>query len=93
MNLSELSGGSHPGNTTVPMSGTGGSFPQPAPAVCPGCGRCNTCGRDGASTPPVIPWTVPNPYTPPYYPTWIGNTPFHNMGYGGISLQTYNFYS
>ena len=28
----------------------------PSPAVCPGCGRCNTCGHGGQKSPPAAQW-------------------------------------
>lgn len=32
-------------------------FQYPAPSTCPGCGRCNTCGRGGHETPYQVPYT------------------------------------
>ena len=43
---------------------------QIAPAPCPSCGHCPTCGRSGYQ---VIPWISPQPYYPSW-PTWTYTT-------------------
>jgi hypothetical protein len=67
-------------STTV----TPGDFvPAPNPGVCPGCGRCRTCGQPAPMVPaPSIQWT---PFTWPTYPLM---PPIINSGVssGGESL-------
>ncbi len=38
---------------------------EPKPAVCPGCGRCNTCGRSGDRHFPYAYPVIPSGCNPP----------------------------
>lgn len=61
--------------TTTPNGVAGTTFVPYQPSSCPGCGRCNTCGRG------------PEVYIPPYNPYGYPHISYSNTGAMGQAAQ------
>jgi hypothetical protein len=59
----------------------GGTYNPPQPNICPGCGKCNSCGRPYETQ---NPW----PYTPYAQPQWTWTTGTISVdGKGGFATS------
>lgn len=70
-------------------------FPQAAPSVCPGCGRCKDCGQPYAAPPAPLPSYPVYPGWPGYVgPIWqvgVGEDPFATTTWGSGQVNVVSF--